>query len=109
MLKTLRVQITATAAGVACMVVAVIAAGFSVFAALRLAVGEVLASALTALIFLVIAVGLLMALRQEEQQAEQSALAAEAHGPKRWAVMAGELVGAFALGALGGRSRRVRR
>jgi hypothetical protein len=104
MFQHLRLQIIATAAGVACMVVAVVAASFTLYSAFRLVFPAVLASGLTAAVFLAIAVGLLVRLHEEE---EERAHTGPAGGPGRWAALAGEVLGAFAAAALGApRGRR---
>jgi hypothetical protein len=101
MLRQLRFQIMATAAGVASMVVAVVAASFTLYSAFRLAFPPVLASGLTAAVFLALAVGLLVLLHEEERHvAEQTTQAG------RWASLAGEVLGAFAAGAIGTTRRR---
>src|SRR6201996_7258668 len=102
MFNKLRMQITATAAGIACMVVAVVSAGFTVYAAFRLVLAPVYASGLTAAVFLVLALGLLMILKQEENKPIEPPKA----GPKHWAAIAGEIAGAFAAGALAAPRRR---
>jgi EamA domain-containing membrane protein RarD len=102
MFNKLKMQITATAAGVACMVVAVVAAGFTVYAAFRLALAPVYASGLTAAVFLVIALGLLLILKQEEAKPA----APPQTGSRHWALIAGEIAGAFAAGAIGAPRRR---
>jgi multisubunit Na+/H+ antiporter MnhB subunit len=102
MFNKLKMQITATAAGVACMVVAVVAAGFTVYAAFRLAFAPVYASGLTAAVFLALAVGLLLILKEEEKKPIEP----PPTGPRRWAVLAGEIAGAFAAGAIGSPRRR---
>jgi EamA domain-containing membrane protein RarD len=102
MFNKLKMQITATAAGVACMVVAVVAAGFTVYAGFRLVVAPVYASGLTAAVFLVLAVSLLLILKQEENKPVEPPASQPAH----WASLVGEIVGAFAAGAIGAPRRR---
>jgi hypothetical protein len=99
-----RMRITTTAAGVACMVVAVVSASFTVYAAFRLIVPRVYASGLTALVFLAMAVGLLLLMKEEEHQEEIASR--DGRGVSRWAGLAGELIAAFAAGALASASRR---
>jgi len=102
MFNKLKMQITATAAGVACMVVAVVSAGFTVYAAFRLALQPVYASGLTAAVFLVLALALLMILKQEEHKPIEPPKT----GPTHWAALAGEIAGAFAAGAISSPRRR---
>jgi hypothetical protein len=94
MFKKLRFRLVITAAGVACMVVAVAFAGACAFSALKAAVGPIYASGLTAVIFLMLAVGLLAFLHFEEEEEKQEALS---KGSK-WAGIAGEVAGAFLAG-----------
>jgi hypothetical protein len=105
MFGKLRMQITATAAGVACMVVAVVSAGFTIYGLFRLVTERVLASGLTAAVFLALAIGLLLALHEEEARETER----PEHGARQWAGLAGELLGAFAAGALGSSARKTPR
>ncbi len=106
MFNRLRIRLTLTAAGVTCMVVAVVAAGFTLYAGFRLIVSDVLASGLTALTFLILAVGLLMLLHHEEDEVVRQEVVASRSGVKGWAGLVGEVVGAFASGAIGQVVRR---
>ncbi len=102
MLRQLRFQIMATAAGVASMVVAVVAASFTLYSAFRLVFPPVLASGVTAAVFLALAIGLLVLLREEERQPPRPTTRAG-----RWASLAGQVLGAFAAAAIGtARGRR---
>ena len=105
MFGKLRFKITATAAGVACMVVAVVSAGFTIYGLFRLFTERVLASGLTAAVFLALAIGLLVILQDEEAREDRH----PESGARQWAGLAGELLGAFAIGALGSTARRAPR
>ena len=105
MFGKLRFKITATAAGVACMVVAAVSAGFTIYGLFRLFTEQVLASGLTAAVFLALALGLLLLLHEEETRETR----APENGSRQWASLAGELLGAFAMGALGSSARRAPR
>jgi EamA domain-containing membrane protein RarD len=105
MFGKLRFKITAAAAGVACMVVAVVSAGFTIYGLFRLFTERVLASGLTAAVFLALAIGLLLVLHEEETRVTER----PEYGVRQWAGLAGELLGAFAVGALGSSARRAPR
>jgi hypothetical protein len=105
MFSKFRMRITTTAAGIACMVVAVVSAGFTVYAGFRLVVPRVYASGLTALVFLLLAVGLLLLLKEEETREDDSSRLAPT-GVGRWAGLAGEILAAVAVGVLASANRR---
>jgi hypothetical protein len=98
LLKRLRFRIVITAAGVACMVVAVAAAASCAYGALREAVGPVYASGLTALLFLLLAIGLLAFLHFEEEEEQQKSEITNRTKRAKWAGLAGEIAGAFLAG-----------
>jgi len=108
MFKKLRARITATAAGVACMVVSVVAAGFAVYTGFELIVPAVYASCLTAVVFLVLSLGLMVMLKEDEDGPSGPDHRADGD-PRRWAGLAGQLVAAFAAGALAVAQERRRR
>ena len=74
MLKTalarIRTHLVVTVAAATCMVVAVVALGFTIFEALKLLVIPVAAAALTALIFFLLAAGALLFLQIEPRRPE---------------------------------------
>ena len=94
MFKKLRFRLVLTAAGVACMVVAVAFAGACAYTALKAAIGPIYACGLTALVFFLLAVGLLAFLHFEEEEEKQQAVTKRS----KWAAIAGELAGAFLAG-----------
>jgi hypothetical protein len=108
MFKKLRARITATAAGVACMVVSVVAAGFTVYTGFALVVPNVYASCLTALVFLVFSL-ILMVMLKDDDDGPSEAVRHPEGDPKRWAGLAGQLIAAFAAGALAVAQDRRRR
>jgi hypothetical protein len=67
-LAKLRTHLVTTVAAAVCMIVAVVALGFTVYEALRLVVIPVAASALTALIFFLLAAGALAFLTYEPRK-----------------------------------------
>ena len=67
-LARIRTHLVTTVAAAVCMVVAVVALGFTVYEALRLVVIPVYASALTALIFFLLAAGALLFLTFEPRK-----------------------------------------
>ncbi len=69
-LARIRTQLVITVAAAVCMVVAVVALGFTVFEALKLLVIPVAAAALTALIFFLLAAGALLVLQIEPRKPE---------------------------------------
>jgi hypothetical protein len=69
-LTKIRIHLLATAAAVVCVIVALIALGFTVYNGLCLVVIPVAASALTALIFFVLAAGALLILQVEPKKPE---------------------------------------
>ena len=67
-LAKIRTHLVTTVAAAVCMIVAVVALGFTVYEALRLVVIPVAASALTALIFFLLAAGALAFLTYEPRR-----------------------------------------
>jgi len=67
-LTKIRTHLVVTVAAAVCMIVAVVALGFTVYEALRLVVIPVAASALTALIFFLLAAGALLLLTFEPRK-----------------------------------------
>jgi amino acid transporter len=69
-LTRIRTHLVITVAAAVCMIVAVVALGFTVFEALKLVVIPVAAAALTALIFFLLAAGALVFLQIEPRKPE---------------------------------------
>jgi hypothetical protein len=90
------------------MVVAVVAAGFAVYTGFGLVLPSVYAACLTALVFLALSLGLMAMLKDDEDNADALDHRADAD-PQRWAGLAGQVLAAFAAGALAGMQERRRR
>ena len=102
-LTKIRTHLVVTVAAAVCVVVAVVALGFTVYNALRLVVTPVAASALTALIFLLLAAGALAILqiaprRPEPREPTGAAALLSSIDWARFGPLAGQL--AVALAAL---------